>query len=158
MEFNNLFLNLLISFYYVLLVFSPSANSLYSSNMINIAQITLLSPRDSKFNYLRMHFPDWDERAEFEARQKKIYYSSYLRYREAKRTRVEKSFKYSLEEQDAINYFEGKGFYADKQNLATPYNRYDTRETFLLKMANNPEMRNKFLETYNRVNNIIITD
>ena len=52
-----------------------------------------------------------------------------------------------------INYFHGTGIYAKFQDPEIPPNILDTRKTFLKKMENQ-DMREKFLETYNRVNSI----
>ena len=57
--------------------------------------------------------------------------------------------KFTPQEQDAFDYFHGTGFYKDHQDLNTPPNRFDTRETFLNKMQDS-EMRNNFLKAYNR--------
>lgn len=53
------------------------------------------------------------------------------------------------DEKDALNYFGGTRFYKYHKDLTTPPNRFDTRETFLNKMQDF-EMRNNFLEAYNR--------
>ena len=57
------------------------------------------------------------------------------------------------EEKSSIDYFHGTGIYAKFQDPKTPPNILDTRKTFLKKMENQ-DMREKFLETYNRVNSI----
>lgn len=63
--------------------------------------------------------------------------------------RGRKKIQLTLEEQDAFNYFSGTGFYKNYQSLDTSPNRFDTRESFLEKMMNNPEMRTNFLNNYN---------
>ena len=72
--------------------------------------------------------------------------------REANRLRMNDSQKLKLltpEEKDAFDYFRGTGFYQSHQDVTTPPNIFDTRDTFLKKMQNF-EMRNKFLNTYNK--------
>ena len=59
--------------------------------------------------------------------------------------------KLTAQEQDPFDYFNGENFYSYQQNLKTPPNIYDTRWSFLLKMKENPEMREKFLKAYNRI-------
>ena len=59
---------------------------------------------------------------------------------------------YSEKELDAINYFEGKGFYARYQDSSVAPNIYDTRQSFLLKM-HDISSREKFLQSFNRINN-----
>ena len=53
------------------------------------------------------------------------------------------------QEQSAINYFTRKGFYEIEQDSRTPPNIFDSRQSFLIKMEND-DMRNKFLNTYNK--------
>lgn len=53
------------------------------------------------------------------------------------------------QEKDALDYFRGTGFYQSQQDVSTPRNMFDTRETFLKKMQNF-EMRNKFFNSYNK--------
>ena len=50
-----------------------------------------------------------------------------------------------------MNYFHGKGFYAEAQNPKTKPNILDTRQSFLMKM-HDPVMRKNFIETYKRFN------
>ena len=72
--------------------------------------------------------------------------------REAERLNLSEDFKSKIlthSEKDAFDYFNGTGFYKYHQNLNTPPNIYDTRQTFLKKMQNS-ETRNNFLKTYNR--------
>jgi len=71
---------------------------------------------------------------------------------EADRLRLSEDSKSKIlthDEKDALAYFSGKGFYKSYQNLNTPPNLFDTRETFLDKMQNS-EMRNNFLKAYKR--------
>ena len=50
---------------------------------------------------------------------------------------------------DAFDYFNGTGFYTSHQDPKFMYNIYDTRKSFLVKMRNS-EMRQKFLNSYNK--------
>jgi len=59
----------------------------------------------------------------------------------------------TTEEKSSIDYFHGTGIYAKLQDPKTPSNIFDTRTSFLKKMEYQ-DMREKFLETYNRVNPI----
>jgi len=52
-----------------------------------------------------------------------------------------------------VDYLHGRGTCEKFQDLKTRPNLYDTRQTFLKKMEN-PEMRQKFLESYNQRNPI----
>ena len=97
---------------------------------------------------LRKHFPDWEERMDYQKKQEKIYRSGLARIAEAKRTRV--IYKLTKQEQDAFDYFNGQNFYKYYQSLETPTNIYDTRWSFLLKVEKNKNMRENFLKSYNR--------
>lgn len=59
---------------------------------------------------------------------------------------------YSEKELDSINYFKGKGCYARYQDPSAAPNRFDTRQSFLLKMHDS-SAREKFLKSFNRRNN-----
>ena len=97
---------------------------------------------------LEKYFPDFDSRKNYENQQKKFLQSGLKKIEQSNRIRM--SIKLSSEEQDAIDYFTGKGFYEYYQNVNTRPNRYDTRKTFLLKMKKNKQMRDQFLDTYNK--------
>lgn len=58
---------------------------------------------------LRKHFPDWEERMDYQKKQEKIYRSGLARIAKAKRLGVK--FKLTKQEQDAFDYFNGKNFY-----------------------------------------------
>jgi len=60
---------------------------------------------------------------------------------------------YTKDELDAIDYFNGTGIYKQYQDLKEKPNMFDTRQTFLLKM-HDPVRRNKFLDTFNRKNDL----
>ena len=75
-----------------------------------------------------------------------------LKKREIQRLRVLKPTNlYTKQELDAINYFQGTGLYSYYQNLETPPNIFDTRWSFLLKMEKNKDMRENFLESFNKI-------
>ena len=59
---------------------------------------------------------------------------------------------YTKEELDAINYFNGTGFYQSWQNPKEKPNIFDTRQSFLLKM-HDPIVRRKFLNNFNPYHN-----
>ena len=102
------------------------------------------------------HFPDFESRASLEKQQAIIYKKAVRKIKEYKRLfPLLNNYQKWLtdEEKSSIDYFHGTGIYAKFQDPKTPPNILDTRETFLKKMEN-PDMREKFLETYNRVNPI----
>lgn len=103
----------------------------------------------NKREIVRKHFPDWEERMNYQKKQKKIYRSGLARITEAKRVRMEKTFQLTKEEQDAFDYLNGKNFYKEYQSIETPPNIYDTRWSFLLKIEKNKAMRENFLKSYN---------
>ena len=57
------------------------------------------------------------------------------------------------DEKFAVDYFHRRGTCEKFQDPKTPPNIFDTRKSFLKKMEYQ-DMREKFLETYNRVNSI----
>jgi len=57
----------------------------------------------------------------------------------------------SPEEQDAINYFTGQGFYRSQQDFRAEANIFDTRESFLLKMQNESN-QNRILKSLQESN------
>ena len=102
------------------------------------------------------HFPDFESRASLEKRQAIIYQKAVKKIKEYQRiSPLLKNYQKWLtaEEKSSIDYFHGTGIYAKFQDPKTPPNILDTRKTFLKKMENQ-DMREKFLETYNRVNSI----
>lgn len=96
---------------------------------------------------LQKGFPDYKKRVEFEEVQRKFYSSARAKlYRRPTLTIQDKYKLLSQEEQDAINYFTGKGSYRYYQDLKTVPNIFDTRESFLLKMHDESN-RNRFLKS-----------
>ena len=102
---------------------------------------------------LKQHFPDWNERMDYQKKQEKFYKLAMKRKKELKRLRVlDKKSYYTKEELDAMNYFQGTGFYIKYQDLKVKPNIFDTRQSFLLKMHDD-KLRNEFLDSFNRLNN-----
>lgn len=119
-----------------------------SETIPNTSLTQALEQTINRCEMLRRHFPDWEERMNYEKKQKKIYRSALARIAEAKRLRVE--LKLTEKEQDAFDYVYGQNFYKYYQSLETPPNIYDTRWSFLLKVEKNKNMRENFLKSYNR--------
>jgi hypothetical protein len=101
---------------------------------------------------LAKHFPDWEARLEMEKHQARIYSKAAKKLKEYQKLSpfLKNHEKWLTEEEKfALDYFHGRGIYKKYQ----PPNVLDTRQTFLKKMENQ-EMREKFLENYNRLNPI----
>ena len=62
---------------------------------------------------------------------------------ETKRLGMKQTFKLIGKEQDVFDYLNRKNFYEEYQNIKTPSNMYDTRQSFLLKIEKNKDMREK---------------
>lgn len=97
---------------------------------------------------LKKHFPDWPERVAYEDKMIKIYQSAMKKVQMGQMN-YHLRYKLTKQEQSAINYFTRKGFYEIEQDSRTPPNIFDSRQSFLIKMEND-DMRNKFLNTYNK--------
>ena len=84
----------------------------------------------------------------YQEKQFKFYQSALRKKREITKLRMKDDFSiYSKEELDAINYFRGKGYYAECQHPSVSPNIFDTRQSFVLKMHNtshNTSAREKF--------------
>ena len=141
--------------------FNPSDNSIpsvvtlnagvYNRSSESTTNISLPQSLEQTINRREMlikHFPDWEERMDYQKKQEKFYRSGLARIAEAKRSRVK--FKLTKQEQDAFDYFNGQKFYKYYQNLKTPPNIFHTRWSFLLKVEKNKNMRENFLKNYNR--------
>ena len=97
---------------------------------------------------LEKYFPDWTERMNYQNQQFEFLQSGRKKIREANKLRMNDSQELKLltpQEKDAFDYFRGTGFYQSYQDVNTPPNIFDTRDTFLKKMQDF-EMRNKFLK------------
>lgn len=102
---------------------------------------------------LKMSFPDWEERMAYQKKQAEFYKLAIRKKKEIIKLRMADDFNfYSEKELDAINYFEGKGFYARYQDPSVAPNIYDTRQSFLLKMHDTIS-RKKFLKRFTHINN-----
>jgi hypothetical protein len=102
---------------------------------------------------LEKYFPDWEERMAYQKNQTEFYKSARRKKKDIIKLRMADDLNvYSEKELDAINYFEGKGFYARYQDPSVVPNIYDTRQSFLLKM-HDISSREKFLQSFNRINN-----
>ena len=101
---------------------------------------------------LEQYFPDWKERMDYQKKQEEFYKSAMKRKREIKRLRLlDNKDWYSKEELDAMDYFNGTGFYQKEQDPTRKPNIFDTRQTFLLKMHDD-KSRNDFLNSFNSKN------
>ena len=72
----------------------------------NPPKISVPQALEQKINrreMLRKHFPEWEERMDYQKKQEKIYRSGLARIAEAKRCRVK--FKLTKQEQDAFDCF-----------------------------------------------------
>jgi hypothetical protein len=59
----------------------------------------------NKREMLKKHFPDWEERINYQKKQEKNYRSALNRIAEANRLRVKLKLKLTSQEQDALDYF-----------------------------------------------------
>ena len=100
---------------------------------------------------LEKHFPDWEDRMNFQKKQENFYKSAMKKQAELRRTRmIDMSNRYTKEELDAVSYFQGTGFYAKQQDPSENPKPciYDTRQTFLIKMHDN-DIRRNVLKSFN---------
>ena len=98
-------------------------------------------------------FPDLEERMTYQKNRENVYQKAMSKRQEALRLRVKEDFNRTKDEQDAIDYFLGKGFYQTYQDPSSEPNIFDNRQSFLIKM-HNTEMRMNFLEKFHRRYNI----
>ena len=104
---------------------------------------------------LERHFPDWEGRMAYQKKQEEFYKLAMRKKSELKRSKVkENSTYYNKNELDAIDYFNGTGFYKKYQDSKTKSNIFDTRQSFLFKM-HDPVMRRNFLNSFNNKNCLI---
>lgn len=108
---------------------------------------------------MQQSFPDVPARVDYENTQRKLYNSAIRKLRMASSWDLNPDPKKILSEaeQNAMDYFNGTGFYKEQQSLRTPPNKFDTRESFLFKM-HDPIMRKKFLENRARSNSKFDTE
>jgi len=98
---------------------------------------------------LEKFFPDCEDRMVYQENREKVYKSAMRKRREALNLRQKEDFARTKDEQDAIDYFLGRGFYRTYQDSSTKPNIFDNRQSFLIKM-HNKEMRMNFLNHFNR--------
>lgn len=80
-------------------------------------------------------FPDMPSRVEHKKVQPKFYRSAWLKLYTTPIQTVHDKYKMLWREEiDAIAYFQGEGFYRERQDLKTHSNIFDTRESFLFVM------------------------
>jgi hypothetical protein len=103
---------------------------------------------------LEKFFPDWEERIAYQENREKVYKAAMRKRREALRLRQKEDFGRTKDEQDAIDYFSGRGFYQTHQDPSVKPNIFDNRQSFLIKL-HNKEMRMNFLKSFNRRHNLI---
>ena len=116
---------------------------------------TSLEPKEFR-EMLARYFPDWDARLSVEKQQAIIYNKATKKLKAYKNLNPLLKNPEKLltdDERFAIDYFHGRGTCEKFQDPKTQPNLYNTRQTFLKKMENQ-EMRQKFLESYNRRNPI----
>lgn len=130
-----------------------------SQSQIVIEQISRGGGSKSDSNFdpafhrrLEKYFPDWSERMAFQKKQEELYKLAMQKKREALKLRLKENFNRTAKEQDAVDYFNGRGIYAKYQDIRTKPNRFDTRQSFLRKM-HDPIALNNFLDSFNRINN-----
>lgn len=134
-----------------ILVNSTSINS--DLNEIKNSSIIIRKNKKKFQRKLEKHFPDWDERMNYQKKQENFYKSAMKKQAELRRIKVmDKRNRYTKEELDAIDYFRGTGFYARQQDPKMKPNIYDTRQSLLLKMHDD-QMRNDLLNSFNSINN-----
>jgi len=103
---------------------------------------------------LENFFPDWEERIAYQENREKVYQAAIIKRREALKLRQNENFGRTEDEQDAMDYFSGKGLYQKYQDPSVKPNIFDTRLSFLIKV-HNKEMKNDFLDRFNRQNTLI---
>lgn len=129
-----------------------SVSSIGRGGVIGIGKIENF---DLAFHHrLEQHFPDWEERMDYQKKQDEFYKSAMGRRKEIKRLGIlDNTCYYTKEELDAIDYFQGSGFYTKQQDPKVKPNVFGTRQSLLLKM-HDPILRENFLKNFNRKNNL----
>jgi hypothetical protein len=159
--------NFAITYFFGWLIFSPvpgentnqpkqSKQSIEKILSITGGSVDNLDEKKFLREMLAKHFPDWETRVSIENQEARIYYKATRRLKEYKKfnplLKIPENFL-TDEEKSAIDYFHGRGDYKKYQDPKVFPNLLDTRKTFLKKMEDK-EMREKFLEYYNRMNPI----
>jgi hypothetical protein len=98
---------------------------------------------------LERFFPDWRSRIIYQEDREKVYKQAMRKRREALRTKMPEDFNRSKNEQDAIDYFLGRGFYKTHQDPNMIPNIFDNRQSFLIKM-HDKKTRMNFLKNFNK--------
>lgn len=101
------------------------------------------------YRRLDIFFPDWKERITYQENREKVYKAAMLKRREALRLRKKEDFGPTKDEQDALDYFLGAGFYQTYQDPSVKPNIFDNRHSFLIKV-HNKEMRRDFMNSWNK--------
>ena len=101
---------------------------------------------------LEKYFPNWNARITYQREREKFYDSAMKKRREALSLRIKENWNLTDQEQDAIDYFSGTGFYEEHQDLSKEPNIFDNRQSFLFKMYDK-EMREHFLKSYDQIEN-----
>ena len=103
---------------------------------------------------LEKFFPDWEERVAYQENREKVYKAAMVKRRENLGLRKKEDSGRTKDEQDAIDYFLGIGFYQIHQDPSVKPNIFDNRQSFLIKV-HNKEMRMNFLKNFNRRHTLI---
>jgi len=106
------------------LIVAPVPEKAFHSNSIGVE--TAFTGRgggrqnsESFREMLKKHFPDFNERINYQKKQAKFYRSALNKISEAKRVGMSNSLKLTSQEQDALDYYNGKNFYSSYQNVKT---------------------------------------
>ena len=84
---------------------------------------------------------------DYQKKQEEFYNSAMKKKAALKRLRIKNTYPFYTKQQfDAMNYIHGTDFYKNQQNLSMKPNKFDTGQTFVLKM-HDPERRIEFLKS-----------
>lgn len=130
-----------------------------SDNSENIVIIEISPGKRKKINIvthrrLERFFPDWEERIAYQENREKVYKSAMIKRSEALRLGLKEDFRRTKDEQDAIDYFSGRGFYQKHQDFSVKPNIFDNRQSFLIKV-HNKKVRINFVKSFNKRYNVI---
>lgn len=73
---------------------------------------------------LEKFFPDWEERVTYQEDREKVYKVAMIKRREALKLKTKEDFGRTKDEQDAIDYFLGRGFYQTHQDPSVKPNNF----------------------------------